>query len=115
MATHIPGHATRPNANRALMDGGGLGDDDIGGDDIGDAIRDDIGNAGGLGGLGGAGGLGGISDLGGGIRALRGVDDELENDGTAMNGNDEVVVVGGRTVVRGGAVVARPGPRRWYY
>ncbi|KAF1781731.1 hypothetical protein GQ600_11446 [Phytophthora cactorum] len=68
------------------MDGGGLGDD-IGNDDDGDA-----------------GGLGGIGDIG----ALRGLSDELVDDGTAANDNDEIVVAG-RAVARGGAVVARPG------
>ncbi|KAG3118414.1 hypothetical protein PI124_g11191 [Phytophthora idaei] len=128
MAKHVPGHATprkygkHPNYftddNRVLMYGGGLGDD-IGNDDDGDAGGlggiGDIGGAGGVGGPGGIGGLGGIGDAGGlGGRALRGLSDELVDDGTVANDNDEIVVAG-RAVARGGAVVARPGPRRWYY
>ncbi|KAI9987593.1 hypothetical protein PInf_023634 [Phytophthora infestans] len=129
MATYVPVHAAPPvyfgghpkyvNAEgRVLMDGGGMGGDDDIGDDIGDAGGIGAGGLGGLGGMGGiGGGMGGVGDMGGadGFRALRGVDDTLEDDGIAMNGNDEVAVAGGRTVVRGGAVVARPGPRRWYY
>ncbi|KAG7388782.1 hypothetical protein PHYPSEUDO_011801 [Phytophthora pseudosyringae] len=105
-ATHVPGHValpkhakhskvvngedrflmSDPNGN-AELDGGILGGDDM--DD-----GEDDGDADGL----------------GGFRALRGISDELVNDGTAMDGNDEVVVAGG-AAVRGGAVVARPRPR----
>ncbi|KAG3111513.1 hypothetical protein PI124_g936 [Phytophthora idaei] len=136
VATHVPGHATTPKhakfpkvadaENRVLtsgpnekdeLNGIGLGYGGIGG--LGGLGG--IGGLGGLGGIGGLGGMGGIGGIGGiggagGYRALRGLSDEQANDGAAKNDNDVVVVAGG-AVVRGGAVVARPRPRPrgpWY-
>ncbi|KAL7998938.1 hypothetical protein Plhal703r1_c27g0111681 [Plasmopara halstedii] len=53
----------------------------------------------------------------GGYRALRGLgeqDNDNDNDDNGDDDDNDEVVVAGRTVVRGGAVVAPPRPRRWY-
>ncbi|KAL3668909.1 hypothetical protein V7S43_006198 [Phytophthora oleae] len=102
MANHMPGHmsprkhAKHPKVvegeNRLLQ--GDLGSDSGGDGDMGGHSGDDASG----------------SD---GYRALRGLSDELVDANTDLKGDDEVVVAGG-TAVRGGAVVARPGPRRWY-
>ncbi|KAL3668908.1 hypothetical protein V7S43_006197 [Phytophthora oleae] len=130
MANHMPGHmsprkhAKHPKVvegeNRMLQ--GDLGGGDDVGDDDNQGDGDDMGGLGGglAGGLGGGlagglgGGLGGVGGGGaGGYRALRG--DELVDANPDLGGDDEVVVAGRTTVVRGGAVVARPGPRRRWY
>ncbi|KUF83247.1 hypothetical protein AM587_10016395 [Phytophthora nicotianae] len=89
MATHVPGHKPPMKYGEPPKHFAAENRVLMNGGGLGDGIGDD--------------------DL-----ALRGLEDDLEDDANAINDNDEVVVAG-RTVVRGGAVVARPGPRRWYY